>query len=170
MSFNLRRYAAIVSLALSSCMPMPALADPYAAVGYDMRMRDKSVDVTLGWLHESGLGVEMGYENMGRQPAPHRNINQFATVNVVGFHKVNEHLTWYAKAGIHTSKWSHNGTNDYDRSKDSLIGYQAAMGVETPLYKGATLYAQYTVYEYRQVNNPNMGGFHKPSFGLRYHF
>lgn len=147
-----------------------AHADVYVAAGYGATLRDKSVDLTAGWLHSSGLGVEIGYENMGRQPAGYNNVNKFLTLNVVGFTKFSDRLYGYGKAGIHSSKLSHNGTNNYDRSGDSLIGYQAAVGLETPLYKGVTLYGQWSVYEYRQVNNPNMGGFHKPSVGVRIKF
>ena len=147
------------------------LATGYVGVGYDMRMRAQSYDVTVGWLHDIGLGVEVGFENMGEQPPGYPNINRFVTLNGVGYTKFHDRLYGYGKMGIHTSKYSHNGTNNYDRSKDSLIGYQAAVGLETPLYKNTVmLYGQWAVYEYRQVNNPNMGGFHKPSLGIRVKF
>jgi hypothetical protein len=166
----MRQVIAALALTLASCHPAVA-GTPYVSVGYHAALRDQSYDVTAGWLSDRGLGVEVGFENMGRQPPGFPNINKFVTLNLVGRTKFYDWLYGYGKGGIHTSKYSYNGTNDYDRSGDSLIGYQAAVGLETPVYKDSVmLYAQYTVYEYRQVNNPNMGGFHKPSIGIRVHF
>jgi len=159
----------IVSLAaLAALTSAPTHADVYVAAGYDVRMRDQSYDVALGWLHRSGLGVEVAFENMGEQAPGFPNLNKFLSVSAIGYTKFSDRLYGYGKFGVHTSKFSHNGTNSYDREGDSLIGYQAAVGLETPLYRDTVkLYGQFAVYEYRQVNNPNMGGFHKPSVGLR---
>lgn len=171
MSFKTAIASVLVAVTVSFCHLAPATAGPYVSAGYDIRLRDQSYDVNIGWLHSSGLGVDVGFENMGRQPPGFPNVNKFVTLSAIGYTKFFDRLYGYGKAGIHTSKYSHNGTNNYDRSGDSLIGYQAAVGLETPLYKDKVmLYGQVAVYQYRQVNNPNMGGYNKPSIGLRVKF
>lgn len=148
---------------------LPAWAGgAYLSAGYDVRLRHHAYDVSAGWLHSNGLGAEIGFTSMGEQPDGYENINRFVMLNAVGFARFTERIHGFAKAGIHTSEYSYNGTNDYDRSGDSLLGYQAMAGIETPLAKNLMFYGQGAVYSYRQVNNPNVGGTSRATIGLRY--
>jgi opacity protein-like surface antigen len=159
---------ALIGLAL---LPFPAHSSGlYVSAGYDVRLRHHAYEVSAGWIHRTGLGAEVGFVSMGEQPDGYENINRFVTLNAVGYAKFTERVYGFAKAGIHTSEFSHNGTNDYDRSGDDLIGYQAMAGLETPLAKNLMLYGQAAVYSYRQVNNPKVGGTNRASIGLRYSF
>ena len=157
-------------LAIVLLLPLAASAGLYLSAGYDVRLRHHAYEVSAGWIHRTGLGAEVGFVSMGEKPTGYENINRFVSLNAVGYSKFTDRVYGFAKAGIHTSEFSHNGTNDYDRSGDDLIGYQAMAGLETPLAKNLMLYGQAAVYSYRQVNNPNVGGTNRATIGLRYSF
>lgn len=154
-------------LCLFLLIPTLVWADPYVTVGHGFR--DQSYRAAVGYLHGS-VGAEIGFSSMGKQPAGYNNINRMAEINLAGYAPLGGGVVGFGKFGVNNTKWSHNGTNTYDRSGDSLWGFQGGVGVEYPVTKNLTAQAQVMVYEYRQVNNPNMGGFTYPSIGLRWSF
>ncbi len=135
--------------------------------------RGGSYNVSAGWepikLDNGTIGGEIAYTDCGDQPDGN-NINRMLQFNITGHVKFSPRIHGFAKIGVNNTDTSYNGTNTYDRSGDSLWGYNAGAGLETPLGYNTMLYAQVTVFEYRQVNNPNMGGYTYPSIGLRYVF
>ena len=162
----------LLALAL---LATPALAvEPYVAVSHGFRAESYGVAVgaDIIKLDNGSFGVEGAFTSMGRQPAGYHNINRMAEVNLVAHVKFSERVYGFAKVGANNTAWSHNGTNSYDRSGDSLWGWHVGAGLEMPLpfTDNLMLQAGMTTYEYVQVNNPNKGGFSHQYVGLRYLF
>jgi len=143
-------------------------ADPYIALGHGFR--GESGHIALGYKFTDNIAAETAFYSMGDQPPGFENINRMAELNVLGFTKFNNKLLGFGKFGANNTKWSHNGTNDYDRSNDSLWGWHGGVGIELLLKDNLSMYAQATTYQYRQVNNPNMGGYTYSGLGFRYTF
>jgi hypothetical protein len=157
---------------LFALFTLPVHADAYVAAGHGFRAQSGHVAVGVTPVHfdRARLGGELAFYSMGEQPEGFENINRMAEVNLVGFADFTERITGFAKFGANNTHWSHNGTNDYDRSGDSLWGWHGGVGVETSIAGGLSGYLQATAYQYRQVNNPNNGGYTYAGFGLRYRF
>jgi opacity protein-like surface antigen len=149
-----------------------ASAEVYLTVGHGFRAQ--SYRAAAGWLPfdlgNGRMGAEVGFSSMGEQPEGYNNINRMAEINIAAYIQFNDRLTGFGKVGANNTKWSHNGTNDYDRSGDSLWGWHVSIGLETPITENLFLQGQVATYEYRQVNNPNMGGYTYPSIGIRWRF
>lgn len=151
---------------------LPAHAGTYVATGHGFRTQSwhAAAGITPLEFERSRVGVEVAAYSMGEQPDGFENINRMAEINVVGFADFTDRFTGFAKFGANNTKWSHNGTNDYDRAGDNLWGWHGGVGVETPIAGGLSGYLQVTTYQYRQVNNPHNGGYTYSGFGLRYRF
>jgi hypothetical protein len=155
-----------------SIIPALASADASLAVGHGFRADSwhAAAGVTPLQFERGRIGGELAFYSMGEQPDGFENINRMAEINLIGFSDFTDRVTGFAKVGANNTRWSHNGTNDYDRSGDSLWGWQAGVGLETAIAGDLSAYMQVTTYEYRQVNNPNKGGYTYSGFGLRYRF
>jgi hypothetical protein len=162
----------IRAAAVLATIPALASADAYVAAGHGFRAQSwhAAIGATPLQFERGRIGGELAFYSMGEQPEGYENINRMAEVNVVGFADFTDRFTGFAKLGANSTRWSHNGTNDYDRSGDSLWGWQAGVGVETPITRNLSAYLQVTTYEYRQVNNPNNGGYTYSGLGVRYTF
>ncbi|MCU0922559.1 MAG: hypothetical protein MUF16_19910 [Burkholderiaceae bacterium] len=161
--------AALLALALLSA---PAAAGGYVSAGHGFRAQSWHVTAGLTPLEfeRSRVGIEVAAYSMGEQPDGFENINRMAEVSVIGFADLTDRIAMFAKFGANNTHWSHNGTNDYDRSDDDLWGWHGGIGIETPLAWNLSAYLQATTYQYRQVNNPNMGGYTYSGLGIRYTF
>lgn len=152
--------------------PMYSQADGYISV--DTNFREEGFTFAAGWLpfklDNGSIGGEIAFTSCGKQPEGFNNINKMLQANLVGRVYFSPSIIGFGKVGIHTTEYSENGTNDYDRKGDSLIGYNATAGIETPITENIMLYGSVTVFEYRQVNNKNMGGYTYPSIGFKYVF
>jgi opacity protein-like surface antigen len=134
-------------------------------------LRNGAYNVGAGYepikIGNGRFGAEVEFIDAGEQPEPHPNINRFLNLNIVGRVEFSDRVTGFGKAGISSTRYSHNGTNDYEADK-SLKGFTASVGLETPLSKNTMLGFQVSVMEYQQASNPNMGGYSNAVLLLRY--
>jgi len=153
-------------------LPLAAQAsDLYASIGKGLR--HGAYNVAVGYepinLRDGRIGIEAEFIDAGEQPNPHRNINRFLNLNIVGHVPFTEKISGFGKFGISSTRYSHNGTNDYI-ADESFNGMTASVGLETPLTKNLMAGFQVSVFEYQQVNNPNMGGYSNAVIMMRYKF
>jgi opacity protein-like surface antigen len=147
-------------LALLLTVSTAQASDFYVYAGKGLR--NGAYNVGVGYeplnLGNAKLGAELEFNDAGHQPEPYPNINRFLNINAVAHVKFSERVTGFGKIGISSTRYSHNGTNDYEADK-GFNGMTASVGLETPLSKNLMLGFQASVYEYQQVNNPNKGGY-----------
>ena len=151
-------------------MVQPALAETYVSATHGVR--EQAYSVSIGYLPLSfgtaHAGVELAFASMGKQPEGFNNINRMVDVSFLVNTNLSENLSGFGRVGFNNTEHSHNGTNNYDRSKDSLWGVHTGIGLSYQLTGSLSALVQVTTYAYRQVNNPNIGGFTFPSIGLKY--
>lgn len=147
-----------------------AYADVYMALGASAR--EKSYNVSVGWhpleTESAKIGAEVEFASMGKQPSGYNNINRMVSVSAVAHVHLIGDVYGFGKFGINNTKYSYNGTNNYDRSNDSLWGTVTAVGVEYKYTDNLYFQVHGDTHRYRQVNNPNIGGFTYIGAGIRY--
>jgi len=147
-------------LALLLTISTAQASDFYVYAGKGLR--NGAYNVGIGYepitLGNAKLGTELEFIDAGEQPKPHRNINRMLNLNVVAHVKFTDHVYGFGKIGISSTRYSHNGTNDYVADK-SFNGTTASVGLETPISKSLMAGFQASVMEYQQASNPNMGGY-----------
>lgn len=156
-------------IALLCLLSTQAVADTYITLGHGFRYEAYNVAVGhhLIDLDNAKIGVEAEFASMGQQPPGYPNINRMVNLTGIVHSHLGGNLYGFGKFGINNTRFSHNGTNDYDRAKDTLWGYAASVGLEYRLTDNVHLHGGVQTHEYRQVNNPNMGGFTYPHVGVR---
>ena len=134
-------------------------------------LRNGAYNVGAGWepitIGNGKLGAELEFIDAGEQPEPHHNINRFLNINVVAHVKFSERIYGFGKFGLSSTRYSHNGANDYVADK-GFNGTTASVGLETPLTKNMMGGVQVSVMEYQQASNPNMGGYSNAVLFLRW--
>jgi len=125
-------------------------------------LRNGAYNVGVGWepitIGNGKLGAELELIDAGEQPEPHHNINRFLNINVVAHTKFSERIYGFWKFGVSSTRYSYNGTNDYE-ADNGFNGTTASIGLETPISKNLIGGVQVSVMEYQQASNPNMGGY-----------
>jgi len=156
-------------LALLLTISTAQASDFYISIGKGLR--HGAYTVASGFepiaVGNAKLGVELELNDAGEQPEPHKNINRFLNLSVVAHTKFTERITGFGKFGISSTRFSHNGTNDYEADK-GFNGMTASVGLETPLTKNLMGGVQVSVMEYQQASNPNMGGYSNAVLFLRW--
>ena len=144
-------------------------SDFYVCAGKGLR--NGAYNVGLGYepitIGNGKLGAELELIDAGEQPEPHPNINRFININAVAHVRFTERVTGFGKFGVSSTRFSHNGVNDYEADK-AFKGWTASVGLETPLTKNLMGGAQVSVFEYQQASNPNMGGYSNAVLFLRW--
>jgi len=135
-------------------------SDFYLSAGKGLRNGAYAVSAGFEPLHvdNSKFGFEIELNDAGEQPEPHRNINRMLNLSAVAHVKISERIYGLGKFGVSSTRFSHNGTNDYIADK-TFKGWTASVGLETPLNKHLMGGVQVSVFEYQQASNPNMGGY-----------
>ena len=173
MTIKTGKRAAIASLFIAFLLViLPAQADELGIYAYAGKgLRNGAYNVGIGYepikIGNGRIGGDLEFIDAGEQPEPHRNINRFLNLNVVAHVPFSDRVTGFGKFGISSTRFSHNGTNDYEADK-SFKGLTASVGLETPITKNLMLGFQVSVFEYQQANNPNMGGYSNAVLMLRY--
>ncbi len=150
----------ILALLLSTIILSAEASDVYFSAGKGLR--EGAYAVAVGYeplkVGNGQFGVEVELNDAGKQPEPHKNINRMLNLSLTGNVKFNDYLYGFGKFGISSTRYSHNGTNNYEADK-SFKGTTASVGIETPVHKNIRVGIQVSVFEYQQANNPNMGGY-----------
>jgi len=156
-------------LALLLTISTAQASDFYVYAGKGLR--NGAYNVGAGWepitIGNGKLGAELEFIDAGDQPEPHKNINRMLNINVVAHTKFTERITGFGKLGLSSTRYSHNGTNDYVADK-GFNGMTASVGLETPLTKNLMGGVQVSVMEYQQASNHNMGGYSNAVLFLRW--
>jgi hypothetical protein len=159
------KYLLVLLLTISTAQA----SDFYVYAGKGLR--NGAYNVGIGYepisLGNAKLGTELEFIDAGEQPKPHRNINRMLNLNVVAHVKFTDHVYGFGKIGISSTRYSYNGTNCYEATKD-FNGHTASVGLETPLTKNLMGGVQVSVMEYQQASNPNMGGYTNAVLFLRW--
>lgn len=160
----------LIALLALTAMPIHA-SDVFVTAGKGTRAG--AFNASVGWmpvkLNAGAFGLEVEYTDCGEQPEPLPNINRMLALNVIGRAQFSPSVSAYGKVGMHTTRYSYNGTNDYEHDREPT-GWNVSVGLDTPLGKHLHLAGQVTVFDYRQVSGVNHGGYVHPSIGLRYQF
>jgi hypothetical protein len=144
-------------------------SDLYLSLGKGLR--HGAYNVAAGYeplqVGNSKFGLEIELNDAGDQPEPHKNINRMLNLSAVAHVKISERIYGLGKLGISSTRFSRNGTNDYEADK-SFNGTTASVGLETPLSKDLMVGFQASVFEYQQTNNPNKGGYSNAVIHVRW--
>lgn len=145
------------------------IADSYVLLGKGVRQGSYNLVVGKHLIKTDNakLGLEVEFSSMGAQPRGFQNVNKMINLTGVTHARLSDRWHGFGKFGANNTYYSHNGSNSYSRKNDSLWGWVASVGLEYELTDSVYTHVGVATHEYRQVNNPNMGGFTHSYAGIR---